>query len=165
MCTKFDHRLDQSRIGDRRKRNSPVKRSIAIGLRCHLKQPDGAPATWCIGLRYYVNNQPPAGWGAAMLPGDRVPEMDSSLPCAEYRVRPVQCVSFMDLSENSSLGPLGSDHEILRAGSHPTPEGWVRPQGVGSRAPHPLCGWKGEDLASPSADPFLIQHPDMPETE
>ena len=135
-------------------------------------QPNAAPVVWCNGLRESWDNRPSVGGGAAVMPGDWGPAGDALLSSAGYKVRPghrlsspIRCPNLMGTTEQFSLGPLGSYRAIPPAESHSTPEGWVRPQGVGPRVPHHAYVWTEESLTAKGADQYQIQSYAMSETE
>ena len=63
----------------------------------------------------------------------------------------------MNASEEYYLGPVGSCGDIPCAGFRSTPEGWVRPQGVGPRAIHHVCEQTVDDNIGQIADSILNQ--------
>ncbi len=97
--------------------------------------------------------------------GNRGQAADSISPRAEYQIRLVHGMSFIDTSEKSSLEPIGSRLEFPGAGSHSSPEGWVRPQGVGPRALRHTYARTVEGLVAQQADSILIQSSTMLETK
>ena len=164
MCTIFNPRLDQSRIVERRRRNKSVNRPAAIGWSLMASQPNCAPASGCIDFGYYGNDQPPAGWGSPVWPGDRGPARDSPLPPTGYRNWPVQCVSFMDLSEYSPLGLIGADQKFSARAPTPRLRAGSGLKAWDSAFPDSFLDGQGRPCKGPSADPYFIQDSDMSET-
>ncbi len=135
-------------------------------------QPNAALVGWCGNPHEDGDDRPSAGGGAAVMSGDRGPAADPFPPHGRYKIRtihglsfPVRALRFMDTSGKLILGPICSCRENPGAGSHSTPEGWVRPQGVGPRVSHHKYVWAGEGLTARKADPSLIQSLAMSETE
>ena len=74
-------------------------------------------------------------------------------------------LNLIDSSGKSSMGRIGPYVESHSARSHSTPEGWVRPQDVGPRAPQHACVSAGGNLKAQKADSMQIQSLAILETE
>ena len=163
--TKFDHRLTESRVGDKSGRNPSAGHSAFAGPFQMTYQPNAATVAWRNNLHIYGEIQPPAGWGKARMPGGRVGAENGR-----------NFVDSADSYERSSMGPFGFYFEFPGAGSHPTPEGWVRSLGVGPRAlpnaylPNVRSAdvrpsvWADDFFTDPNAGQFLFQSVDVSET-
>lgn len=155
--------IQQNQSRSQGQAESSVRCPVAIQRVRLTSQPNAAPVVWCNNPHEFGDNRPSAGGGS---------KGDALLPRPGYKIRPaqclsapIQCVNLMDTAEEFSLGPICSYRKIPCAGSHSTPEGWVRPQGVGPRVPHHTYVRTEESLKAQGADPDLIQSFSMSENE
>ena len=103
-------------------------------------QHDAAPDIWCNGFHGHGDNRSVNGISS-----------------------PALYLNPMDKYEKFSLGRFGSHREIPSAGF--PPEGWVRPSGVGPRAPRHNYVSTQENLTAQVAGSYQIKHFAMTETE
>jgi len=142
--------------------------SAAIRRAPVAPQLDSTPVVFYKTRLEYGDNPTIARVGAHMMPGDG----DWLSHRFGYEARlghrastQIESLNLTNTTKKFSLGPLGSNRAIPGAWFHSTPEGWVRPQGVGLRVLHHTCLWTNESLTAQRADPYLIKTRARSETE